>query len=219
MPDFFYEQRHGRDQGRIICGIDEVGRGPLAGPVIAAAFVLPHDVPSALLAQIRDSKKMTAEKRKKIYEPLLALGTWAVAEASVAEIDQLNILWASMLAMQRAYAALIQKTGQNIDTALIDGNRIPALNGHAEAIIKGDDKSLSIAAASIIAKVYRDRVMTRLAAEFPFYGWERNAGYGTREHLDGLDRYGATHWHRSSFAPVRAVNMRVVEARPIRERA
>jgi ribonuclease HII len=201
MPDFSHEIHFGRDCGKTICGVDEVGRGSLAGPVIAAAVVLPGDCPPALLAQIRDSKKMSATARERLYEPLTQNCRYAIADASVAEIDTLNILWASMLAMQRAIAAL----DTPIDTALIDGNRVPKLTCAATPIVKGDDKSLSIAAASIIAKVHRDRLMQRLAKEFSRYGWERNAGYGTREHLEALTQHGITPWHRTSFAPVRAL--------------
>ena len=142
---------------------------------------------------------MSAAARERLYEPLTGLCRYAIAEASVAEIDQINILWASMLAMQRAVTAL----SDVIDAALIDGNRAPKLNCPATPIIGGDDKSLSIAVASIIAKVYRDRLMRKLAEEFPHYGWERNAGYGTAQHLRALDQFGVTPWHRASFAPVR----------------
>ena len=196
MPDFSHELRLGRDVGKIICGVDEVGRGPLAGPVIAADF------PESILAKIRDSKKMSEAAREKIYEPLTQNCIYAIAEASVAEIDEINILWASMLAMQRAVAAL----GVDVDVALIDGNRAPKLACAAETLVKGDDKSFSIAAASIIAKVHRDRLMQKLAVEFPVYGWERNAGYGTSEHLAALIQHGVTAWHRMTFTPVRAAS-------------
>ena len=200
MPDFSHELRLGRTAGKIICGVDEVGRGPLAGPVVAAAVILPPDFPESILGKIRDSKKMSEKAREDIYEPLTQNCRYAIAEASVAEIDELNILWATMLAMQRAVAAL----DTPIDTALIDGNRAPKLSCAAETVIKGDDKSYSIAAASIIAKTHRDRFMQKLAVEFPGYGWERNAGYGTSEHLAALTQHGITKWHRTSFAPIRA---------------
>jgi ribonuclease HII len=200
MPNFSYEITHGRDVGKIICGLDEVGRGPLAGPVVAAAVILPQDFPATLGARIKDSKKMSAIAREDLFEPLTKNCNFAIAEASVAEIDQLNILWASMLAMQRAVTAL----STTIDIALVDGNRAPKLNCAAVPIVKGDDKSLSIAAASIIAKVHRDRLMKKLAEMFPFYGWDHNAGYGTSEHLAALDQFGVTEWHRASFAPIRA---------------
>ena len=198
MPDFSHEIRFGREFGKVICGVDEVGRGPLAGPVIAAAVILPTDFPVDIRAKIRDSKKMSETAREKIYGPLTQNCRYAIAESNVAEIDEINILWASMLAMQRAIKAL-----GVIDTALIDGNRAPKLDCAAETLVKGDDKSYSIAAASIIAKVHRDRLMQRLAAEYPVYGWERNAGYGTKEHLAALEQYGVTAWHRTSFTPVK----------------
>ncbi|MDR3450067.1 MAG: ribonuclease HII [Alphaproteobacteria bacterium] len=199
MPDLSHETRHGRAAGKVICGVDEVGRGPLAGPVVAAAAILPGRLPRELRREIKDSKKMSAAAREALYPQLISCCLYAVAEASVAEIDSLNILWASMLAMQRAVNAL----NTVIDIALIDGNRAPDLPCRAEAIIGGDDKSLSIAAASIIAKVHRDRMMAELAASFPSYGWEHNAGYGTAEHLRALVEFGVTPWHRVSFAPCR----------------
>ncbi len=199
MPDFSNEIRLGRLQGKVICGVDEVGRGPLAGPVVAAAAILPMDLPDDLLSQIQDSKQMTRTEREEVCVPLKAKCLFAIAEASVAEIDQLNILWATMLAMQRA----VEKLAQTIDIALIDGNRTPKLGCAAEAIVEGDDKSLSIAAASIIAKVYRDDLMKSLAEKHPGYGWEHNAGYGTAEHMEAIRCHGVTEWHRQSFAPVR----------------
>jgi ribonuclease HII len=198
MPNLAYEKQHGRADGKIICGVDEVGRGPLAGPVMAAAVILPEKLPRAITREIRDSKKMTHQQREDLFEPLVTLCAYSIAEASVEEILQLNILWASMLAMQRAVAGLQRQ----IHTALIDGNRVPKLECHSVAIIGGDDKSLSIAVASIIAKVTRDRFMKKLAEEHPGYGWEHNAGYGTPEHLAALQQLGITKWHRDGFAPV-----------------
>ena len=200
MPTLIYETRHGRRDGRHICGVDEVGRGPLAGPVTAAAVILPAALPRYMRKAIRDSKKMAAAEREALFDPLNALCLSCVAEASVAEIDTLNILWASMLAMQRAVAGLQTR----IDIALIDGNRCPELACPAVAIIGGDDISLSIAAASILAKVTRDRFMARLASDHPQYGWERNAGYATPHHRQALAAHGPTPWHRRSFAPVQA---------------
>ena len=198
MPDFSHEKLYGFLEGKVVCGVDEVGRGPLAGPVVAAAVILPPELPRGMKKEIRDSKKMTPQEREDLFEPLLAICSASIAEASVGEIDSLNILWASMLAMQRAVEGL-QKL---IDMALIDGNRCPKLSCPSVAIIAGDDKSLSIAAASILAKVTRDRMMRKLAAEHPGYGWERNFGYPTPEHLDALERLGLTHWHRTTFGPV-----------------
>lgn len=200
MPDFSHETRLGRLTGRVICGVDEVGRGPLAGPVVAVAAIIPGDFPDDIAGQIRDSKKMTETARERLFEPLTELCPHVISEVGIDDIDRLNILWATMLAMQRAVEGL-----GKIDVALIDGNRAPKLACAAETLVKGDDKSLSIAAASIIAKVHRDRLMKALARDYPAYGWDRNAGYGTPEHLDALAHYGATPWHRASFAPVRAV--------------
>lgn len=202
MPDLSHEIAAGLKQGRVICGIDEVGRGPLAGPVIAAAAILPSEgLPDSLAAQIRDSKKLSRAKREALFPELAQRCAYGLGEASVAEIDQLNILWATMLAMQRAVAALPTAP----DFALIDGNRCPQLPCPAQAIVNGDDKSLSIAVAAIIAKVTRDRLMTKLAETYPAYGWAQNAGYGTAQHLAALTAYGVTPWHRDSFAPVHKI--------------
>ncbi|MEO5615388.1 MAG: ribonuclease HII [Cypionkella sp.] len=181
---------------RHIAGVDEVGRGPLAGPVTAAAVILdPANVPPGLA----DSKALTAARRDALYDAILATAHCCIAHASVEEIDQLNILRASHLAMERAVAGLAQVP----DHILIDGNLIPAnLKGRAQAIIKGDAKSLSIAAASIIAKVARDRIMVDLAQQYPGYGWEANAGYPTKLHQSALLNLGVTPAHRRSFKPV-----------------
>ncbi len=199
MPDLHYEILHGCEAGKIICGVDEVGRGPLAGPVLAAAAILPREgLPPDIAARIRDSKQLSEKQREALFPILTELCCHAVAEASVAEIGQLNILHASMLAMRRAVEAL----GTKPDWALIDGNRAPKLDCPATPIVKGDAKSLSIAIAAIIAKVTRDRLMKQLAEQHPGYGWERNAGYGTAEHLAALREQGPTIWHRDGFAPV-----------------
>jgi ribonuclease HII len=200
MPNLAYEKQHGFLSGKIICGVDEVGRGPLAGPVMAAAVILPTQLPHLIKREIQDSKKMSMQAREDLFEPLTRSCAFCIAEASVAEIARHNILWASMLAMQRAVAGL----NVAIDMALIDGNRVPPqLTCQAVAIIAGDDKSLSIAAASIIAKVTRDRLMAKLALEYPGYGWEHNFGYATVKHLAALKALGPTSWHRETFAPVR----------------
>jgi ribonuclease HII len=204
MLDLSNELRHGFGEDKIICGVDEVGRGPLAGPVVAAAVILPHDLPPDILGKIRDSKQLNAAQRENLFDPLMRLCRACIAEASVEEIDDINILQASLLAMRRAVEGL----NAVLDMALIDGNRCPALSCPAEAIVKGDSKSPSIAAASIVAKVTRDRMMARLAERHSGYGWERNFGYGTPEHLRALQTLGTTRWHRVSFAPVREV-MRV----------
>ncbi len=204
MPDLSRELALGSAAGRLICGVDEVGRGPLAGPVVVAAVILPpQGLPAALAARINDSKALSQKTREQldpgIREHALA---FSIAQASVEEIDSLNILQASLLAMERAVAGLSRAP----DHALIDGNKLPKrLLCPATAVIKGDALSLSIAAASILAKVFRDKEMERLAERFPVYGWARNAGYGTAEHLAALRRHGATPHHRTSFGPVREV--------------
>ncbi len=203
MPDLSHEIAAGWHDGKIICGVDEVGRGPLAGPVVAAAAILPTGgLPLELAGQIKDSKQLTARQRESLFPPLTACCRYTVAEASVAEIDRLNILWATLLAMQRAVAGLPVVP----DMALIDGNRCPTLPCRATAIVKGDAQSLSIAVAAIIAKVTRDRIMAQLDQEFPGYGWADNAGYGTAQHLAALQKQGVTPWHRDSFAPVRQIS-------------
>jgi ribonuclease HII len=184
------------------CGVDEVGRGCLAGDVVAAAVILPDILPPGLEAHIRDSKTLTAKARQTISDALTPLAICAIGTASVSEIDELNIFHASLLAMQRAVLGLPQSPV----LALIDGNKIPpGLPCPAQAIIGGDSKSLCIAAASILAKVARDRYMMELATRWPGYGWERNAGYGTAIHLKGLREHGVTPHHRRSFAPVAAL--------------
>jgi ribonuclease HII len=179
-----------------VAGVDEVGRGPLCGPVTAAAVVLnPHAIPPGL----NDSKKLSEARRDALYDALMACAACSVAHASVEEIDRLNILNASHLAMERAVAGLPDPA----DFALIDGNRIPkGMTIPAQAVVKGDAKSLSIAAASIIAKVTRDRIMRALAEKFPGYGWDQNAGYPTKTHLQALQSLGVTPHHRRSFKPV-----------------
>ncbi len=194
-----YEIRFGRNAGAVICGVDEVGRGPIAGPVVAAAVVLPpKDLPESVASRINDSKKLSMKQRESLFDPITDLCRCSVAEASVAEITELNILNASLLAMRRAVEGLPETPHM----ALIDGNRSPKLGCKTQIIIGGDGKSLSIAAASIIAKVVRDRLMRRLSEEYPGYGWDKNAGYPTAEHLDAIKRIGITAWHRPSFAPV-----------------
>lgn len=196
-PDFTFETEHGAPDTRV-CGIDEAGRGPLAGPVVAAAAIVdPETCPEGL----DDSKKLGKKKREALFAQLCRCAEIGIGMASVEEIDRLNILQASLLAMSRACAALERPA----EFALIDGNRLPALACPARAIVSGDARVLSIAAASIAAKVTRDRMMTALAAEHPGYGWERNRGYGTPEHLDALSRLGASPHHRRSFAPVRNI--------------
>lgn len=195
MPDLSLE----RSLTGIVVGIDEVGRGPLAGPVVAAAVVIdPATLPVELATQLDDSKKLSAAKRQRLDQLVRDHCRFAIAEASVAEIDRLNILKATFLAMRRALDGL----GVAIDHALVDGNRPPPLPCPVTCVVGGDGKSLSIAAASVVAKEYRDRLMRDLDVQFPGYGWARNAGYGTKAHLDALRRLGPTPHHRLSFAPV-----------------
>lgn len=194
IADFSFEQA-ALDQGAaFVVGVDEAGRGPLAGPVTAAAVRLdPLRIPRGLA----DSKVLSAARREVLFAELLAVADVSVAHASVDEIDSLNILRASHLAMVRAIAGL------RADFVLIDGNMIPRdLTLPARAIVKGDAKSLSIAAASICAKVTRDRVMVDLAQQYPGYGWAANAGYPTKAHLTALLNLGVTPAHRRSFRPV-----------------
>lgn len=194
MPDLSIEATF---QG-LVAGIDEAGRGPWAGPVVAAAVILNRD---NLPTGINDSKKLTAAKREALFDIILATATCGIGMASVEEIDSLNILGATKLAMQRAVAQLSTPP----DVALIDGNRAPVLPCKAVTVVGGDAKSLSIGAASILAKVTRDRIMCALAKEYPGYGWESNAGYGTSAHQAGLASLGITPHHRKSYAPIRAI--------------
>lgn len=179
-----------------VAGLDEVGRGPLAGPVVAAAVVLdPNNIPDGL----NDSKQVTAKRREALYDILEDVADVSVANASVREIEEHNILRASHLAMVRALSGL--KTPA--DFALIDGNMVPrGMNLANETLVKGDTRSLSIAAASIVAKVWRDRFMVSLAQQHPGYGWDTNMGYPTKEHKAGLKSHGVTLHHRRTFAPV-----------------
>lgn len=192
-----------RAAGGRVAGLDEVGRGPLAGPVVAAAVVFPKGVPRALAKLLDDSKKLTAERRLAASMALYASGAAeiGVGAASVAEIERINILRASLLAMQRAVTHLPAPP----DLALVDGNMPPDLPCGTQCVVGGDAISFSIAAASIIAKVARDRLMTRLAVRFPHYGWETNAGYGTPAHCQAMARIGISPHHRRAFAPVRAI--------------
>lgn len=180
----------------LVAGVDEAGRGPLAGPVVAAAVILDERQPIAGLA---DSKKLSAARREALYDEIRAKALCCcVAQASVEEIDRLNILQATLLAMQRAVAGLRLKPG----LVLVDGNRLPLLEMRAEAIVKGDAKVAAISAASILAKVTRDRGLELLDQRYPQYGFARHKGYGTAEHLQALRLHGPCLEHRSSFAPV-----------------
>ncbi len=181
----------------LVAGIDEAGRGPLCGPVVAAAVIFPcHNVEIPVV--IRDSKQMTAKQRALAYDWITQHTIWAVAECTPSEIDELNILHASMLAMTRA----VDKLPSRPDHCLIDGNRLPP-NLTGTAVIRGDSKSLSIAAASIIAKETRDKIMHELAQQFPQYNWDKNAGYPTKSHLQAIDKYGINQHYRKTYGPIK----------------
>lgn len=195
-PHFQYETEAHDTGARIVAGVDEVGRGPLAGPVMAAAVILdPRNIPKGL----NDSKKLTAKRRAALHDEICAVALVGVGHASVEEIDSLNILRAAHLAMVRAVADLPRRP----DLALIDGNMIPQdLPCAGRFIVKGDALCLSISAASIVAKTRRDRLMWDLAQHCPGYGWETNAGYGSKSHMQALQNLGVTPHHRRSFKPV-----------------
>ena len=195
MPDRVIEAAFGAPAVPV-AGVDEAGRGPLAGPVVAAAVVLPGDLPTSLAAAIDDSKALSAKRRAELAQGIAAVCMAGVGQASVAEIDRVNILQATFLAMARAVADLPAPPA----VALIDGNAVPpGLGCRGRSIVGGDRKCLSIAAASILAKVTRDRIMADLAAAHPGYGWERNAGYPTAAHRAAIVRLGVTPHHRRSF--------------------
>jgi ribonuclease HII len=191
VPDFAFE----REIGGIVAGVDEVGRGPLAGPVLAAAVILPQPL-GAWASLLDDSKALSAAKRARALQALREAGAViGVGAASVPEIARLNILWASMLAMERAVARL----GVRPTHLLIDGNRAPKTGILSTTLVKGDSRSLSIAAASIVAKELRDLLMKTLDARHPGYGWARNAGYPSAQHREAIVRLGATKHHRAGF--------------------
>ena len=201
MPDWNEEAKY---QG-LIAGIDEAGRGPWVGPVVAAAVTFhTHNINPILLNALNDSKKLSAKKREELYELLKQEAqngklNYGIGEASAQEIDDMNILQATFLAMQRA----VEELPQIPDMAIIDGNRQPKkFPCPSVTLIKGDATSYSVAAASIIAKVYRDRLMTELARQYPGYGFEKNAGYGTKSHIEGLQKFGITPEHRKSYRPI-----------------
>lgn len=196
-PDLHFEQEAHAAGFAVVCGIDEAGRGPLAGPVVTAAVVLPKGYE---LAGLTDSKQLTAKKREKLFESIMAdeRVQKSIASATAAEIDELNILRATHLAMARAAQGLSLPA----DFALIDGLPVPNFPLPSKNIVKGDSRSLSIAAASILAKVTRDRLMAELDAQYPAYGFAKHAGYGTAAHLAALRAHGPCPEHRRSFAPV-----------------
>jgi ribonuclease HII len=195
-----FERRLQREGHIRICGVDEAGRGPLAGPVVAAACILPE---GALFERLNDSKQLSAEIRESLFRQISDCPgiQFGVAQASVAEIDRYNILRATYLAMRRAVAKLAEPPGY----ILVDGNRSPDFEAPAQAIVEGDGKSLSIAAASILAKVTRDRIMEEMDAKWPNYGFKRHKGYGTEQHLEALRRFGPCPIHRKSFEPIKSM--------------
>ncbi|MBR6663980.1 MAG: ribonuclease HII [Alphaproteobacteria bacterium] len=203
MPDFELEDKYNNFS---VVGIDEAGRGPWAGPVVAGAVIIKdHNLDEFLLKSLNDSKKLTAKKRESLYEKLfeaqksgkIKIG---IGQASAEEIDRHNILQATFMAMNRAVSSLSIKP----EFALVDGNQIPkGICCNCQTVVKGDAKCYSISAASIVAKVYRDHLMEELAKKYPYYGFEKNAGYGTKAHIDGLEKYGIVKGvHRTSYKPI-----------------
>ncbi|MEY2706883.1 MAG: hypothetical protein RI905_634 [Pseudomonadota bacterium] len=191
------------DQFEWVCGVDEAGRGPLAGSVVAAAVILD---PSKPIDGLKDSKKLTAKVRDELFDLIIRDSkAWCIAEASAIEIDSINILQATMLAMKRAIEGLEKTLGRLPDKALIDGNRCPKVNIEMEAIVKGDSKVQAISAASILAKVTRDRDMQVLHDAYPMYGFNQHMGYPTPMHFAALKEFGPCPAHRKTFAPVREV--------------
>ncbi len=193
MPTFEYEEKAKLLGKNKICGVDEAGRGPLAGPVFAAAVVLPEGL---IIEGLNDSKKLTEKKREELFTVICEKAvSYSIASASVSEIEELNILGATFLAMKRAVEGL-----KECDYALIDGNRMPKdLPVQAECIIKGDSLSYSIAAASVLAKVSRDRLLLELHKEYPEYNFKKHKGYGTKEHIENIKKFGPSKIHRPSF--------------------
>jgi ribonuclease HII len=195
MPDFTLEDAARTEYGGLVAGVDEAKRGPWAGPVVAAAVILDERL---TLDGLDDSKLVAEDAREALFAEIAAKAVIGIGIVDVPTIDRLNILQASLRAMQDAFAKLPDPP----QSALIDGNRAPELPCPAQAVVGGDARSASIAAASIVAKVTRDRLMRTLDGDFPFYGWARNKGYGTREHAAALSEHGVTIHHRRSFAPV-----------------
>jgi ribonuclease HII len=198
-PDFRHEENMMHLHGGPVAGIDEAGRGPWAGPVVAAAVIL---APDRIPEGINDSKKLSEERREALFEQVMAEAIVGIGIAGIEQIDQMNVLQATLWAMAAACGSLSRVPS----AVLIDGNLCPgSLPCPTHPLVKGDSLSLSVAAASIVAKVTRDRIMTDLADQYPVYGWARNKGYGTREHSQALLRHGVTPHHRRSFRPVQDV--------------
>ena len=181
---------------KILAGVDEVGRGSLIGPVYAAAVILNNSINKKLL---KDSKSLTKDRREELDRYIRKNSIWAIGQASVKEIEKINILHASLLAMKRA----ILKLNKKPSLVLIDGNKLPDLKNYKlKYVIKGDQKIPNISAASIIAKVSRDKFITKLAKQFNNYGWDTNSGYGTKEHIRAIKKFGITKYHRKTFSPI-----------------
>ncbi len=197
MPDLSLERAQAkRHNGGLIAGIDEAGRGPWCGPVVAAAVILPEN---HTIEGLNDSKKLTALQRETLFDLITEQADFGVGIIEIDVIDEINILQATFRAMEQAFAGLKQQAA----CALIDGTQRPQLSCAMETVVKGDSRSMSIAAASIIAKVTRDRIMIKLAADYPDYGWETNKGYGTKQHRTALAQFGVTEHHRRSYKPIR----------------
>ena len=202
MPDFIIENTCISEGYRIIAGVDEAGRGSWAGPVVAAAVILNRlKLKTELAKNLDDSKKLSVAQRNRCFVAIKECAMISVGISNVSEIDSLNILKASMLAMERAIIGLNLAP----QIALIDGTQRPNSSCITRCVVRGDTKSLSIAAASIVAKINRDKIMKVLATDYPGFGWDKNAGYGTIQHKLGLDRLGVTPYHRRSFKPIRKV--------------
>ena len=194
VPDYTYEIKAREDGYSAVCGVDEAGRGPLAGPVFAAAVILPNNCP--VISGLNDSKKLSEKKREQLFDVITATATaYCVASASVEEIEQFNILQATYLAMKRAVDGLNMRA----DFAIVDGNRVPPLDIDCTTLVKGDTKSCTVAAASILAKVSRDRYICELDEKYPQYGFAKHKGYGTKQHTDAILQYGPCEIHRMSF--------------------
>ncbi|MGB4057158.1 MAG: ribonuclease HII [Alphaproteobacteria bacterium] len=202
-PNFFWEDQCSGSS----CGLDEVGRGPLAGPVVAACVYIPLEKRTLdFIPRIRDSKKLSPKTLEELYTLISENFMFGIAECTVDEIDEINILQASFCAMRRAFDLCFSQNkiiAPKTMTALIDGHITPSFPCPARAVVKGDSKSVSIAAASILAKVTRDRIMGKLSLDHPHYGWEHNAGYPTPAHLNAIEQNGITPHHRKTYAPVR----------------
>ncbi len=204
MPDFHLEKEI--SSSGLVFGIDEAGRGPWCGPVVAACVCWPnYEIPTELAEQIDDSKKLSAIKREHLFQLIMqSQALIGIGIASSIEIDENNILQATFMAMKRAIDQVKQNMGITPDAILIDGNRLPKdWPFLTKAVVKGDHLSLSIASASIIAKVTRDKLMKELAKSHPEYGWDKNAGYGTKEHINAIEKFGITSIHRRSYAPIK----------------